>query len=141
MIKAGKELIIEYCKNIKTNSIEHLEACKEVEGGLAQTLTKDIFIDYLDGHCPCNYISDSYKNQIIDECDISQSQIDISDCLTCWEKALNKEFKIEKNIVEQKALENLNRYKQIMREFEEVCNQDGITLEEGIKLLNSLQKK
>lgn len=41
--------------------------------------------------------------------------------------------------IEKKALDNLARFKEIMKELERICKEDGISLEEGIRLLDTLR--
>ena len=79
-MRKGKEVMIEYCENVLSHSVEHLESCLEVERGLKN----DSYID-LDSHCPSSYGLDNYEGEceFISECS----------CERCWNVAKEIEVK------------------------------------------------
>jgi len=84
-MKTGKEIILDYCENIKTGDIDHLQACIDIRESLKRN-----FIDktYLLSHCPSTFGLDKF----IGECEKESVGIDskeqIKQCELCWDRAL-----------------------------------------------------
>ena len=48
-MKTGKEIILNYCDNIKTGDIDHLQACINIRESLRRN---ENYRSYLYDHCP-----------------------------------------------------------------------------------------
>lgn len=52
-MKTNKEIILEYCDNVQTGDIDHLQSCIDVRNALRNTeLSHERLLDRLDGPCP-----------------------------------------------------------------------------------------
>lgn len=77
MIKTGKEIILNYCKNIKTHSIQHLEDCLFIEetieyyDDINELLVRLSDSDY----CPADFGLDNFKHECNDEFYIDEQYI------------------------------------------------------------------
>jgi len=84
-MKTGKEIILEYCDNIKTGDINHLQACIDIKESLRRN---DKDRNYLISHCPNAFGLDEY----IGECEKENVGIDskevLKQCEKCWDRAL-----------------------------------------------------
>ena len=84
-MKTGKEIILDYCDNIETGDIDHLQSCIDIR----EALRNNGDINYLYYHCPGNYGIDDF----IGECEIitvdRNHQEQLKQCKKCWDRALN----------------------------------------------------
>lgn len=93
-MKTGKEIMLEYCKTIKTHSIDHLQDCKDIEIGLTK-YDSHRYDNYLDGHCPSSFGLDNYEGQCyINELSspIKYTDEQCEQCKLCWKIAEKEEF-------------------------------------------------
>ena len=74
-MKTGKEIILNYCDNIQTGDIGHLQACIDIR----ESLRDNGDINYLYDHCP----SDCEIKNVID------FKEQLKQCKKCWNRALN----------------------------------------------------
>ena len=84
-MKTGKEIILDYCNNIKTGDIDRLQACIDIRESLRKD---DKDRNYLVSHCPGTFGLDNF----IGECEIENFELgydSIKQCKKCWDKALN----------------------------------------------------
>jgi len=84
-MKTGKEIILEYCNNIKTGDIDHLQACIDIRESLRRN---DKDKNYLISHCPNVFGLDDF----IGECEKENVGIDskevLKQCEKCWNIAI-----------------------------------------------------
>ena len=84
-MKTGKEIILEYCDNIKTGDIDHLQACIDIRESLRRDENDR---NYLISHCPGEFGLDDFTG----DCEI-KNVIDFKEqlkqCKECWNRALN----------------------------------------------------
>ena len=92
-MKTGKEIILDYCDNIKTGDIDHLQSCIDIRESLRRDKNDR---NYLISHCPGAFGLDDF----IGDCKIKNVGIDskeqLKQCEECWDKALS--IKIQNNI-------------------------------------------
>lgn len=116
-MKTGRDIILEYCKNVSTNDIDYLQGCNDV----VLSLERD-GVNYHFDHCPSSYGIDNFFNGDCAEHEVSQDEQD-DQCKRCWERALNME--VTKNMivssVRNKNIEKLTNSKMI-DEVEEAIN-------------------
>jgi len=83
-MKTGKEIILEYCDNIKTGDIDHLQACIDIR----ESLRDNDHINYLYDYYPGEFGLDDFTG----DCEI-KNVIDFKEqlkqCKECWNRALN----------------------------------------------------
>ena len=85
-MKTGKEIILNYCDNIKTGDIDHLQACINIRESLRRN---ENYRSYLYDHCPGAFGLDDF----IGDCEIENADIgskeQLKQCKECWNRALN----------------------------------------------------
>ena len=85
-MKTGKEIILNYCDNIKTGDIDHLQACINIRESLRRN---ENYRSYLYDHCPGAFGLDDF----IGDCEIENADIgskeQLKQCKKCWNRALN----------------------------------------------------
>jgi len=88
-MKTGKEIILDYCDNIKTGDIDHLQACIDIR----ESLRDKSDINYFYDHCPSAFGLDDFTG----DCEIENVGIDskeqLKQCRKCWDRALNINIK------------------------------------------------
>ena len=85
-MKTGKEIILDYCDNIKTGDIDYLQACIDIRESLRRDENDR---NYLISHCPGAFGLDDF----IGDCEIGNVDIgskeQLKQCVKCWDRALN----------------------------------------------------
>jgi len=85
-MKTGKEIILDYCDNIKTGDIEHLQGCINIRESLRRYENDR---NYLISYCPSAFGLDDFTG----DCEIENVGIDFKEqlkqCEKCWDRALN----------------------------------------------------
>jgi len=82
-MKTGKEIILDYCENVQTGDIDHLQACIDIKELLRKNEDDRI---YLISRCPS-----SFGLNYIGLCEINDIGFYEEQCKECWDKALNIE--------------------------------------------------
>lgn len=115
-MKTGKDIILEYCKNVSTNDIDYLQGCNDVVLSLERE-----GVNYHLDHCPSSVGLDDFRGDCEDH-EVSQDEQD-DQCKRCWERALNMEVTKEMVIssIKYKSIEQLANSKTI-DEVEEAIN-------------------
>ena len=93
-MKTGKEIILNYCENVKTDSVEHLEVCNDIKEDLKNNTRKHLIY-----HCPSAFGLNNFTGL----CEIYDENTD-EQCSKCWDEAL-------KVIVCEHKLENTDGIK------------------------------
>lgn len=116
-MKTGRDIILEYCKNVSTNDIDYLHGCNDVVLSLERE-----GVNYHFDHCPSSYGIDNFFNGDCEEHEVSQDEQD-DQCKRCWERALTMEVTKDMVVysVKHKSIQQLSNSKTI-DEVEEAIN-------------------
>jgi hypothetical protein len=98
-VETGKDVMLNYCKTVFSNSAEHIYDCEDVERGLQKpdlnTDFDSIYDKYLDGHCPSAHGLTDYKGQCaVHMVDVNNRRNrEDSLCKDCWRIAKDVQIK------------------------------------------------
>lgn len=103
-MKTGKEIILNYCKNVISDRIDHLEDCEIIKNNLMQEVYNENDFNY---HCITSFIPEGFKG-FVELCEtkpIVHSDVHpgchqgdriveekFKQCKLCWKNALAQEF-------------------------------------------------
>ena len=89
-IKTNKEIILDYCDNIQTGDIDHLQGCINVRNALRNTeLGYKELLNRLDGSCPSSVGLDDHVVLCYETINDNLSNDEKYDqCKRCWAKVL-----------------------------------------------------
>jgi hypothetical protein len=118
-MKTGKEIIMNYCKNVQCHDIDHLSNCEDVLIELRK-VDKGKEFEYTNVDvCPSSYGLDDF----VGTCQLSKENEDTYDCLAntdwdkmcefcqkCWLQALNLKFENKSDIHIKKPLECIETF-------------------------------
>jgi len=84
-MKTNKEIILNYCDNIKTGDIYHLQGCIDIRESLRKD---DKDRNYLVSHCPGTFGLDNFIGECEKENVSINSKEQLKQCELCWDIAL-----------------------------------------------------
>jgi len=116
-MKTGRDIILEYCKNVSTNDIDYLQGCNDVVLSLERE-----GVNYHFDHCPSSYGIDNFFDGDCSEHEVDEKEQD-DQCKRCWERALSMEVTKEMIIssVKYKSIEKITN-SEMIDEVEEAIN-------------------
>lgn len=88
-MKSGKEIVLNYCKEVLTNDIDHLQSCKDNEIDIKSG--KYLKDNYELSGCPSNYGLDEVDGLCFEE-EVKGYQNQKKQCISCWKKALEDNY-------------------------------------------------
>lgn len=86
-MKSGKEIILEYCDNVKTHDIDHLQSCLDN----ANDIRANKYLEYELSGCPSSYGLKEWDGLCFEE-EVKGYKAQCEQCKRCWIQALETEF-------------------------------------------------
>ena len=103
-MRTGKEIILNYCKNVSSDKIDNFQDCEDIKHCLMQDKYNACDLSY---HCIISFIPENFKGFVelcltnpIVHCDVHLGchqgdrivEEKIEQCRVCWKNALEQEF-------------------------------------------------